>query len=121
MEELQGFFVLYGWQLGLIALGSVIILGILKYSNAFKKVKKENRKPIYFAISVGFSLVGAIIYLLCIKQFEVSYVITFATAIYTLNQAMYAVYETTKLKDLVAKILDIIKLKIQSKPTTNGK
>lgn len=111
MEQLEVFILNYGWQLGLIALVGVIILGILKYANAFSKIEKEKRKPIYFAFSIGFSLIATIIYLLYIDQFDISYVITITIAIYGINQTMYALYETTKLKDLVAMILDLIKAK----------
>ena len=117
MDQLELFLINYGWQLGLIALGGIILLGILKYANAFSKVEKEKRKPIYFAISIGFSLVATIIYLLCIEQFDLSYVVTITIAIYGLNQTMYAIYETTKLRDLIAMILDIIKAKFLTNKT----
>lgn len=118
MEEIMMLYLqTYGWQLALIAFLGIIILGVLKYANAFKKVKEENRKPIYFAISVGFSLLATVVYLLIMKQFEITYFITVATAIYALNQTMYSVYETTKLKDLVCKLLTLIKAKIVEKKT----
>ena len=44
MEQLEVFILNYGWQLGLIALVGVIILGILKYANAFSKIENEKRK-----------------------------------------------------------------------------
>lgn len=115
MEQMTMFLQTYGWQLALIAFVGIVILGVLKYANAFKKVKEENRKPIYFAISLGFSLIATVVYLLIIKQFEITYFITVATAIYALNQTMYSVYETTKLKDLVCKLLTFIKAKIAEK------
>ena len=112
MEEMFLFLEVYGWQLALIALVGIIILGALKYANAFKNVKEENRKPIYFAISVGFSLTATVIYLLIVKQFNFSHIIAVTTAIYALNQTMYSIYETTKLKDLVCKLLTFVKAKI---------
>lgn len=115
MEELMVFLGTYGWQLALIALGGIIILGILKYANAFSKIEKEKRKPIYFAISVGFSLVATIIYLLIVKQFDINYIIGVTTAIYGLNQTMYAVYEQTKLRDLLTKVFDWVIKKIKEK------
>lgn len=114
MEELISFLGIYGWQLALIALLGIIILGILKYANIFSKIEKDKRKPIYFAISVGFSLVATIIYLIVIKQFSIEYVVTVASAIYALNQTFYAIYETTTLKDLICKLLDIVKEKIKN-------
>jgi hypothetical protein len=115
MEKMFLFLESYGWQLALIAFVGIVILGVLKYANAFKKVKEENRKPIYFAISVGFSLVATIIYLLIIGQFDLNHIFAVTAAIYALNQTMYSVYETTKLKDLVCKLLTLIKAKIAEK------
>ena len=112
MEEMFVFLENYGWQLALIALVGIIILGVLKYANAFAKVEKEKRKPIYFAISVGFSLIATIVYLLIIGQFDVNHVIAVTAAIYALNQTMYAIYEQTTLRDLVCKLLTFVKAKI---------
>jgi hypothetical protein len=115
MEQMVTFYTQHGWQLALIALLGIIILGVLKYANVFSKVEKEKRKPIYFAISIGFSLVATVIYLLIIKQFTVDYFFTVALAIYALNQAMYSVYETTSLRDLLGKLVVIVKNKIEAK------
>lgn len=104
MEQLTEFYVQYGWQMALIAVAGIIILGILKYTNAFSKIDKEKRKPIYFAFSLGFSIISTVVYLLIIEQFNVAYVFTVSVAIYALNQTMYSVYETTTLRDLVTKI-----------------
>ena len=115
MEEMLLFLESYGWQLAVIAFVGIVILGVLKYANAFKNVKEENRKPIYFAISVGFSLVATVVYLLIVDQFDITHVVAVTTAIYALNQTMYSVYETTKLKDLVCKLLKFVKAKIEEK------
>ena len=115
MEEFIIFVNTFGWQLALIALVGIILLGVLKYANVFSKIEKENRKPIYLVISVSFSLIASAVYLLIVKSFEINYFITISVAVYALNQTMYAVYETTKLKDLIAKILGIIKEKLENK------
>lgn len=115
MEELIIFLGTYGWQLALIALLGVILLGILKYANVFANIEKEKRKPIYFIISVGFSLIAAGVYLVVIKQFEINYFITVATAIYALNQTFYAIYETTTLRELLSKVFAIISEKIKNR------
>lgn len=109
MEEIMIFLGTYGWQLALIALAGIIILGGLKYANAFSKIEKEKRKPIYFAISVGFSVVGTVVYLLVRGQLTYEYVIAVSGAIYALNQTFYAIYETTTLKDLFVKLGNWIK------------
>lgn len=113
MEELMVFFTNYGWQITLIAFIGIVLLGILKYANVFKKIEKEKRKPIYLAISVGFSLIATIIYLLIIGSFSIEYVITVTAATYGLNQAMYAVYEQTTLRELLIKLLDLIKARLK--------
>lgn len=119
MNELLVFLGSYGWQLALIALVGIIILGVLKYANAFKNISKEYRKPIYFAISIGFSIIASVIYLYFMKQLEIEYFITIALAIYALNQTFYAIYETTKLRDLIVGILDFIKALIAKAKETN--
>ena len=106
MEELLAFLSVYGWQLALIALIGVVLLGILKYANLFSKFTKEQRKLIYFAISMGFSVVAAGVYLAIADAFTLEYFVAVAGAIYTLNQTMYAVYDTTPLHTLLAKILN---------------
>ena len=113
MEELIVFLSIYGWQLALIALAGIVILGVLKYLNVFSNVAKEKRKPLYFLISVGFSLLAAVIYLAVIGQFEVDYMVAVATAIYALNQTFYAIYETTTARELLAKVFAILSEKIQ--------
>lgn len=108
LEQFRMFMDTYGWQMALIAFIGIVILGILKYANAFSKIEKEKRKPIYFAITIGFSLVATIIYLLIIGQFSITYILTVAPIIYGMNQTMYAFYETCTLRELVNKILDAV-------------
>ncbi len=115
MEELIIFYNTYGWQLALIALLGIVILGVLKYTNAFKKIEKPKRKPIYLAITVGFSLIATCVFLAATNQFNVEYLVAVTTAIYGLNQIFYTIYENTKLRDLMVLILEIIKQQIQKK------
>lgn len=115
MEYITLFVAQYGWELALIALAGIVLLGFLKYSNAFTNVEKEKRKPIYFAISIGFSVIATIIYLVIKGQCEINYIITISLAIYALNQAMYAIYETTTLRDLLSKILTALSTKVKHK------
>lgn len=117
MDELLTFCATYGWQLALIALAGVIILGILKYADAFKKIDKDKRKPIYLAISVGLSLIGTAVYLICLKQFNFTYFLAIAAAVYALNQTIYAVYETTTLKDLVNGLIEKFMEWVKSRKT----
>lgn len=105
-QQFIDFFGVYGWQLTLIAFIGIVILGVLKYAKVFANVKQP--KPLYLIITVGFSVIATIIYLLIIKQFNFTYVVTVASAIYALNQTMYSIYETTTLKDLVKKVTILI-------------
>lgn len=109
MEELLVFLQTYGWQLALIALAGIIILGVLKYCNVFKKLDKKIRHVLYLVISVGLSVVGSIIYLACIHQLTVGGAFAVAGAIFALNQAFYTIYDTTTLKELGKKLVEWIK------------
>lgn len=109
MEELLNFFRLYGWQLALIALAGIIILGVLKYCKVFSKFDEKIRHVFYLLISVGISIIGSIIYLACVGSLTVEFAFAVAAAILALNQTFYAIYSTTTLKDLVAKLIDWIK------------
>lgn len=114
MEEFIIFLNAYGWQIALIALVGIILLGVLKYANLFSKIEKGKRRPIYFAISVGFSIISTVIYLLIMGKFDLEYIIAVSAAIYALNQTMYSIYETTTLKDLMVKLLNLIADRIKN-------
>lgn len=109
MDELVVFLQNYGWQLALIALAGIIILGVLKYCNVFSKFDEKIRHVFYLLISVGISIIGSIIYLACVGSLTVEFAFAVAAAILALNQTFYAIYSTTTLKDLVAKLIDWIK------------
>lgn len=108
MDELMVFLQTYGWQLALIALAGVILLGILKYCKVFEKFDEKVRHALYLIVSVGISIVGAVIYLACVHQLDIVYIATMAGAIFALNQAFYTIYDTTTLKALLKKLWDKI-------------
>lgn len=114
MDELLVFLETYGWQLALIALAGVIILGILKYCKVFDKFEEKLRHFFYLLVSVGISIVGSIIYLACVHQLDVVLVFTLAGAIFALNQAFYTIYDTTSLRNLLKKIWEWFKGLISS-------
>lgn len=120
MEELLLFFGNYGTTLSLIALGGILLLGILKYLNVFSKIEKNRRKILYLLISVGLSITGAIIYLAIIDKLDVDYIAGVSAAIFALNQTFYAIYETTTLRELVAKIIDWLTNKVSEKHNNLG-
>ena len=114
MEELLTFLQNYGWQLALIALAGIIILGVLKYCNVFKKFDEKIRHILYLVVSVGISIIGAVIYLACMHQLTVEFAFVVAGAILALNQTFYTIYSNLSLKELFTKLLDWIKSLITS-------
>lgn len=109
MNELITFFNNYGLAITIIAVVGIIILGVLKYCNLFKKLEEKNRHYIYLAISISISLIASAVYLLITKQFVWDYFLIIAGAIYVLNQTFYNIFKTTSLNALGTKILDFIK------------
>ena len=105
MDELLVFFQQHGLWLTIIAVVGIVLLGVLKYCNVFKKFDEKVRHVLYLVISVGISIVGSIIYLACVRQLDIAYIATLAAAIFALNQAFYTIYDTTTLKELFNKLL----------------
>ena len=106
MELLINFLNEYGWQLGLIATISIVLLGILKYTNIFSKLSKDKKRLVYFAITVGLSIISSTIYLIIIEAFSFAYLGAIAAALYAVNQAFYSIYENISLKDLLNKLIN---------------
>ena len=106
---LESLFCNYGIVIMCIALAGIVILGILKYCNVFKKLDEKYRHYAYLCISIALSVIGSIIYLACVHQLTFSIVCSLATVIFGLNQAAYAIYANTPIKELFIKVLDTIK------------
>lgn len=115
MENILVFFQQHGLWLTLIAIAGIILLGVLKYCNVFKKFEEKIRHLLYLVVSVGISIIGSIIYLACVHQIDVAYIATLAGAIFALNQAFYTIYDTSTLKELLSKLVNWIKGKINKK------
>lgn len=115
MDEILVFFQQHGLWLTVIAVIGIILLGILKYANAFSKLNEKVRHAVYLIITVGLSIVGSVIYLACTGTLDIAYIFTVAAAILALNQAFYSIYSNTSLKDLLAKIGEWIKEKLTKK------
>ena len=115
MDELLVFFQQHGLWLTIIAVVGIVLLGVLKYCNVFKKFDEKGRHVLYLVISVGISIVGSIIYLACVCQPDIAYIATLATAIFALNQAFYTIYDTTTLKELFNKLLEWVEDLINKK------
>lgn len=113
MDGILDFFAAHGLWLTVIAVIGIVILGILKYTGAFKKLEENIRHICYLAISVGSSLIGSVIYLVCTGSFAWAELFALATAIWALNQAFYSLYANLSLKELAAKVVDWVKTLIQ--------
>lgn len=108
-NSLIEFFSKHGLWMCLIAVGGIILLGVLKYCNVFKKLDEKYRHYLYIGCALVFSLAGSAIYLACTHAFEINYFFTVAAAIYALDQAFYNLFKVTSLNDLCAMILDFVK------------
>lgn len=120
MENLINFLATYGVAITIIAIAGIVILGVLKYCNLFKKIAENKRHYIYLAISIGFSVLATLVYLLIVKQFEIGYFLTIAAAIYALNQTFYNIFKVTSINKLATKILDFVLSFIKKKIAANG-
>ena len=105
MEEMIIQFIAnYGWQLALIACSGIFVLGVLKFFKIFDKIEKSKQKHVYAGISAGVSILASGIYLAIVGGFSWTGFGVIASAIYGINQAMYATYENSGLRNLVRKI-----------------
>lgn len=109
VATLESLFCNYGVAIMCIALAGIVVLGILKYCNVFKKLEEKYRHYAYLGISIALSIIGSVIYLACVHELTFSIVCSLATVIFGLNQAAYAIYANTPIKELVVKVLDEIK------------
>lgn len=114
MEELYmaiiKFFSAYGWQMTLLALSGIFILGGLKSFKAFDWIKiystvadektinetktKQLKKVVYTVISAGLSTVACCVYLWIIDtQITITLVASLSGTIWSMNIITYALYE----------------------------
>ena len=96
MEEMiLQFISTYGWKLALIACSGIFVVGILKFFDVFKKIEKSKRKYVYAIISSALSIIASAIYLIAIGSFHIAGFAVISSAIYGINQAIYALYENS--------------------------
>ena len=121
MDELIiNFIKTYGLPLGLIALGGVVLLCILKYGNVLRKRAEKWRHFLYLTITIGFSLIASAIYLAASGQFSAEYFFAVGLAIFTLDQAIYAIIKATPAGDLVSGLFDKLKAAIKKKTSATA-
>lgn len=99
------FFKTYGWQLGLLSLSGIVVLGCLKWFGCFKKVNDKYKKYLYFGLSVAFSIIACTIYILATHSFNwVSYLLL-CVAVIGVTLVAYGIYENTGLRALWTKVI----------------
>lgn len=107
------FFKMYGWQLGLLALSGMVLLGFLKKVGVFNKLKKEYRKYFFFGLSAVFSIIACTVYLLLINGFEwVSYLVL-CGMVFVVTYFAYGIYEHTGARWLWNKLVDLVVLGVK--------
>lgn len=106
MEAFVSFYSIHGIWLTAIAILGVVLLGILKYANVFSKLEETARHYVYIIVSVGFSIIGAVAYMLIADCYDTEALSLFIINVYSLNQMFYTTFKATKINDLATSILD---------------
>lgn len=94
------FFKNYGWQLTLLALSGILVLGFLKWVGVFNKLKDTSKKYVYYALSCVLSIIACTIYILVTKSFDWASYGILCGAVVGLTGAVYTIYENTGLRKL---------------------
>lgn len=94
------FFKNYGWQLTLLALSGIVVLGFLKWVGVFNKLKDESKKYVYYALSCVLSIIACTIYILVTHTFAWASYGILCGAVIGLTGAVYTIYENTGLRKL---------------------
>lgn len=117
MEAFATFYATHGLWLTIIAVLSIILLGVLKYTNSFEKYSEQVRHVLYLIISVGLSIIGGISYMLITDSYDTGSLIIFTANVFGLNQMFYNIFKVTKLKDLFKTIITTIVQYLDNKST----
>ncbi len=108
----------YGLVVVLFACAKLFLIGVLKYFNAFRKVEKSNRKPIYLSLTYVFAFGLSAIYF-GIYRLDFANYIAFATIIATTSSLLYPLYENLKLRDLLSLLGNFIIKVVAKKQVEN--
>lgn len=104
------FFKEYGWQLGLLALSGIVVLGFLKKIGVFKKLNDKYKKYVYFALSSVFSIIACTIYVLINKSFVLEPYLLMCLMVFVVTVVAYHIYEHIGLRWVWNKIVDFFVL-----------
>ena len=102
------FFKNYGWQLGLLSLSGIVILGLLKKIGVFKKLDEKYKKYVYSGTSALLSIVACTIYILITSQFEIISYLTMCGLVIVTTITAYHIYEHTGARWLWNKFFDLL-------------
>lgn len=101
VKIVREFFSNYGWEVALLALSGIVLLGFLKWIGIFKKVPDNAKKYVYFGVSCGLSIIICTIYVLAIGQFDWLSWLIMSVYIIFFTLGAYGIYENTGLRKLV--------------------
>lgn len=102
------FFKNYGWQLGLLSLSGIVILGLLKKIGVFKKLNEKYKKYVYSSISVLLSIIACTVYILATSKFEIVSYLTMCGLVIVSTITAYHIYEHTGARWLWNKFVDLL-------------
>ena len=126
------FFTQFGWQMTVLAVSGIFLLGVLKMSGAFSKVKiyvkdkngtkvisEKNtiqfKKFLYMFISVLLSVAACSVYLYIRKEINIVFIATLTIPVFGLNQIAYGIYENLGVRTVWKMLLDKIKQAVKAK------
>lgn len=99
----------YGWQLALCALSGIFVLGIFKCFGIYKKIQNAQlRKFMYLLSSVLLSMAACAVYLHLHNCLEWKSLLVIGASIFALTQVSYQLYETSGIRALWRKLLQLI-------------
>lgn len=99
------FFKDYGWQLGLLALSGMVLLGLLKWIGCFKKLPTKAKKYVYYALSCIFSIAACSVYILVMHTFEWINWLILCGSVVLFTGGVYNAWENTHLRELWKKVV----------------
>ena len=102
------FFKNYGWQLGLLSLSGIVILGFLKKIGVFKKLNEKYKKYVYSGLSAVLSIIACTIYILITSQFEILSYLTVCGLVIVITITAYHIYEHTGARWVWNKFIDLL-------------
>lgn len=128
MDAIKGFLLTYGWQMSLVALVGIVLVGLLKICKVFNcikcyskdedgnKVLNENltknvKKFMYYLLNWIFSIASCTLYMLYIIKVEFNWQewVTLCGAVIGYSTMIYAVYENFGIRAIWQAFLNAIK------------